>query len=796
MRNVMARQVVSPVRRKSDDMTFLALPAGAQGYVVAVTALGGAVLAVSLGGFGSERILLFATLMGLTALGAVVKIELPLGRGQSNLSLAHAANFWSLLALGSGPTVCIAAVSGLAQCTLRTSGSNPPHRVAFSIASLALTAWLTAYPVEWALGADRSSLLSLGRAVAIGAPLYFLVNTFLVAAAVALSTRQAIGRVWQRNFLWSAPSYLVGAGLAAGADAAWNRGLIGWLVGLAVPLYLVFRSYDTVVSRLREEQDETRRAMDVQLATTEALALAIEAKAGCTPDHVRAIQRYAALIAEAAGLSDAEIQTVRSAALLHDIGNMAVPEHILAKRDKLTPEEFERVKIHPRVGAEILRDVPFGAPVAELVLCHHERWDGLGYPSGLRGEAIPVGARILAIADVFSTLQTARPYRAGVATEAEAIATLREQAGTAFDPRLVEIFASKLQRPAVADTADAVAVAEHAALLDISDAHREEQVLYEIAQALGSRLGVDEAMALIRDKVNRLVPFVTCALFLGDDETGFACRYAHGPGTEALLQSSPKSWSELSLRLPACADGRAGRGEDLAAALPCRLICDDKLIGAMVIYHTVAGCFTDEHRRVLLRVSAQAAAVIRNSARYEQTRHESQTDPLTGLANRRSLERQLEAGLLRAMRANTQATLVALDLDRLKEINDTYGHEAGDRALRVIGSVLRSTVRETDLCARFGGDEFVMVLWNCDPAHEARRVAEVQNAVAAFPFEPRLGVRMQLSISAGSARFPRDGASLHQLIAAADGQMYQDKASRRTRATSNQHRSENAGGRA
>lgn len=143
----------------------------------------------------------------------------------------------------------------------------------------------------------------------------------------------------------------------------------------------------------------------------EALALAIEARAGCTPEHIRSIQQYAGMLAEAAALSDTDVQAVRTAALLHDIGNMAVPEHILSKPDKLTPEEFERVKVHPRVGADILRDIPFGAPVCEFVLGHHERWDGLGYPNGLRGAAIPLGARILAIADCYTTLQTDRPYR-------------------------------------------------------------------------------------------------------------------------------------------------------------------------------------------------------------------------------------------------------------------------------------------------------------------------------------------------------------------------------------------------
>jgi diguanylate cyclase (GGDEF)-like protein/putative nucleotidyltransferase with HDIG domain len=786
---MVGRAAIKPVaRRKSDRTSFLSLPVVAQFYVVAVTALGGASLALSLGSLRTDRWLLFAALVALTVVTSAVKIELPLGRGASNLSLAHAVNFWSLWTLGAAPTVLVAAVSAVAQSTLRTSTANPPHRVIFSIASLALTVWLAALPLEWALGSDPSSLIGLLRAVAVVAPLYFFINTALVAGAVAFSTRQGVARVWQRNFLWSAPSFLAGAVLAACAAAAWERGLIGWLLLLAAPMYLVFRSYHTVVARLREEQDETRRAMEVQLATIEALALAIEAKGGCTPEHVRSIQKYAGMLAEAAGMSDADIQAVRTAALLHDIGNMAVPEHILAKPEALTPEEFERVKIHPRVGGDILRDVPFAAPVAELVLCHHERWDGLGYPAGLQGDAIPLGARILSIADVFSTLQTPRPYRPGSYSEQEAVNILRDLSGKAFDPALVDLLVVRLGQSADAVVdgfgADGViATAERAALLDISDAHREEQILYEIAQALGSSLGVDEAMALIRDKVNRLVPFVTCALFLGDDERGFSCRYAHGPGTEALFKWSPKSWSELSLRLPSCADGRAGRGDDLGSVLPCRLLFEGRLIGALVVYHTVAACFTDEHRRVLGRVSEQAAAVINNSTRFEETRHESQTDALTGLPNRRSFERQLAAGLARSVEANTSASLVVLDLDRLKEINDTYGHEAGDRALRAIGSVLRSTVRETDLCARFAGDEFVIVLWDCSLEHEARRVAEVQNAVSAFPFEPRQGVRVPLSISAGSARFPADGVTLGDLLIAADERMYQDKAARRGRST-------------
>jgi diguanylate cyclase (GGDEF)-like protein len=770
-------------RSKSGSSTFAALPPVARGYVATVIVTGVVCLVASMlrVRLSLENILLFVTLLTAGVATSAAKIELPLGRSRSNLSLSQAVNFWALFAMPAADAICIAAVSAWAQSTIYASRRNPLHRIFFNISSLVVTVSLAPLPLMWSGLTPDAETAALIRAAALVAPFYFLVNSLLVAGAISLSTRQRVGATWQQNFLWSAPSYFAGAALAALAHLAWTRGWFGWLALLALPLYLVFRSYDTVVARLRKEQADTRRAMDVQLATIEALALAIEAKAGCTPEHVRSIQQYAATLAEAAGMSDTDVQTVRTAALLHDVGNLAVPEHILAKPAALSAQEFERVKIHPRIGAEILRSVPFAGPVNELVLCHHERWDGLGYPSGLRGAEIPLGARILAIADCFSALQSDRPYRPK-RSEADALAVIREHSGTAYDPSLVELLINRVRvGDPVAD--NATSTSGELALQDIAGAHREAQTLYEIAEALGSSLGVAEAMALIQQKMSRLVPFVTCALFLGDDEHGYTCRYAHGPGTEALFKSTPNSWSELSLQIPVCADGRAGHGDDLASVLACPLRFGGRLIGGLVIYHSVDRCFTEEHRRILGRVSDQVAAVIYNSTRFEQTQHESHTDPLTGLANRRSLDRQVEAGLAHAVRAKTSFSVVVLDLDRLKEINDTFGHEAGDLAIRTVGNVLRSTVRQSDICARFAGDEFVVILWDYSPEHESRRVLEMQNAVSAHPFEPRPGVRMALSISAGPARFPEDGTTFQELLAAADERMYRDKAGRRSRST-------------
>src|SRR6476659_8007269 len=490
---------------------FASLPGIARTYVASVVCAGALCLLDAATQLRFDHAGLFALLLALGVATSAVKIDLPLGRSQSNLSLSHAINFWALFALGPSEAVCIATVTAWTQCTFRVGARNPLHRILFNIGSLTLTAWLAGAPIAFLMQWGPSGFAALARTAAIIAPLYFFTNTALVAAAIGLSTRQPVSRVWHRNFFWSAPSYLAGAALAALATAAPSRGWFGWLALLAIPLYLVFRSYHTVVARLREEQNETRRAMDVQLATIEALALAIEARAGCTPEHVRSIQHYAATLAEAAGLSDAEVQTVRTAALLHDVGNMAVPEHILSKPSALTAEEFERVKIHPRVGAEILRKVPFAGPVSDLVLCHHERWDGLGYPRGLRGTDIPLGARILAIADCFSTLQLDRPYRPK-RTQAEAIAVVREYSATAFDPGLVDLLTNRV-RVATALPGQLTTTSGELALQDIAGAHREAQTLYEIAEALGSSLGVAEAMALIQQKLSRLVPFVTCALF-------------------------------------------------------------------------------------------------------------------------------------------------------------------------------------------------------------------------------------------------------------------------------------------
>src|SRR5206468_7646855 len=252
-----------------------------------------------------------------------------------------------------------------------------------------------------------------------------------------------IAGIWTQNCSWSAPSYLVGAATAALAAMIVYSGSYWMALLAAAPPYFIYRTYTVYLGRIHDQQCHVQQVSDLHLATIEALALAIDAKDQTAQSHVRRVQVYAAGLARALGMPDNEIQGVKTAALLHDIGKLAVPEHILSKPGPLTQEEFQKIRIHPQVGAEIISGVPFPYPVTPLILSHHERWDGKGYPQGLAAEQIPIGARILTIVDYYDAVTTERPYHTALSMES-AIALLKHEMGRALDPNLVPIFVELL----------------------------------------------------------------------------------------------------------------------------------------------------------------------------------------------------------------------------------------------------------------------------------------------------------------------------------------------------------------
>ena len=404
-------------------------------YVSTVIAAGAALLVVCLPRATFHEPWLFAALLVLSSATAALKVHLPLTTSGSTMSVSYAVDFASLLLLGPHETMIVAAMSALSQCHVNSKERNASYRTLFSMASLVVTVQ-GAGLVFTALGGRIGTAMDAGqlaRPLVGAATTYFLLNTGFVAMAIALSSRERVRTVWQANFLWSAPSYFVGAGVAALAvTVIQHTGY--WLAPLTfAPLYLTYRTYKVYLGRIEDEQRHVEQTSELHLATIEALARAIDAKDQTAHMHIRRVQLYATALARAVNLGESEIQGVKTAALLHDIGKLAVPEHILSKPGPLTQEEFQKIRIHPQVGAEIIAAVPFPYPVAPLILSHHERWDGKGYPQGLKAEEIPLGARILTIVDYFDAVTTERPYHKALTHEG-ATGLLKHEAGRALDP--------------------------------------------------------------------------------------------------------------------------------------------------------------------------------------------------------------------------------------------------------------------------------------------------------------------------------------------------------------------------
>ncbi|MDP9322100.1 MAG: diguanylate cyclase [Acidobacteriota bacterium] len=795
------------------------LPLPARLFVCAVIVLGAGLLVAFFPLKSFESPGLFLLLMTLSSVTSVFKVTLPLARSGSTMSVSYAVDFASLLLLGPNETMIVAAASAWSQCTFRIKERNPAYRTLFSMACLVVTVQAAGAIYE-RLGGEpgRFDILTLPKALVGAATSYFLINTAMVATAIALSTRQSLVKIWNENFLWSAPSYFVGAGAAALAVGVFSFVSVRWLLPLAAaPLYLTYRSYKVYLGRIDDEQRHVREMADLHLATIEALALAIDAKDQTSQSHIRRVQLYAAALARALGMTENEIQGVKTAALLHDIGKLAVPEHILSKPGPLTPEEFQKIRAHPKVGADIISAVPFPYPVSPLILSHHERWDGKGYPTGLKGEDIPLGARILSVVDYFDALMAERPYHKAMGFDA-AVGLLQQEAGKGLDPRVVAKFIELLPdlqleaatleqamrrtsapedhgqavgRPATGLTPEP---AKKNVFDDIALAHREIYALYEIAQAMGTSLGVSDTMALISAKLSNLVPFSCAALFLYDEDTEtLRCRFATGTDAEIIQQIAVHTgegltgWVARNRRAlvnarPSADLEAAGLSQlhtNLQSALVCPLLFNERFIGTLSVYHVDAAFYRDDHRRLLDRVSEQAAAVINNSMLFEQTQEDSLTDPLTGLPNTRFLFMHLTRELARAERLKTEVSLLVMDLDNFKDINDSHGHHVGDRALCEVARVLRTAIRPYDICVRYAGDEFIVVLSGCSADEADSKRAELQQGIDDVYFEARPGKRVQLGISVGAAVFPQDGESYEALLSTADSKMYQDKSRRK-----------------
>ena len=787
---------------------------------VGITALAGAVVLIfSLWHWQSQDPTRFVCYLLVALLASGLKVQLPGIDGTMSVNFLFI--LLGVLELSLPETLVIGCAASLTQSVWQLRGRLDPVKVLFNVCGMMANAssltYLTYHSLVGRFGSNKPILLMVSALV------FFFANTMPISLVIALTEGKSSRRVWAECYFWSFPYYLVGAA-AVGLVGIINR-TAGWQTSLLVlPLiYWVYRSYRLYLGRLEAEKERVEvekrhveQIASLNMRTIEALALAIEAKDHTTHTHLQRVRTYAVEMAKELALGEEQIEALRAAALLHDIGKLAVPEQIINKPGKLTPEEFEKMKVHPLVGAEILERVAFPYPVAPIVRSHHERWDGTGYPEGLAGESIPVGARILAAVDCLDALASHRQYRPALPL-AEAMAKVKEKAGTWFDPTIVEILESRyieLERmaqmsedTAVSGLSRTVRVERGLApaagfertepthgpvdnadfLTSIASARQEAQTMFELSQDLGVSLSLSETLSVLSMRLRKMIPFDSIAVFV--NRNGWLL-------PELVSGENFRALSSLKVRVGEGLCGwvaensrpivngnpqvEAGYSTDpgkhttlLQSALVVPLEGLNGVVGVLAMYHTSRDAFTPDHLRILLAVASKVALSVENALKYQQAESSATTDYLTGLPNARSLFVHLAQEVARCRRMKSSLAVLVCDIDGFKQINDSFGHLEGDKLLREFTTRLKDVCRGYDYVARMGGDEFVITAPGLT-ADAAKDKAERLNQAAIESSRHVCGHEL-ITLSVGMAFCPEDGFDVERLLTEADRRMYSMK---------------------
>jgi diguanylate cyclase (GGDEF)-like protein/putative nucleotidyltransferase with HDIG domain len=787
---------------------------------VGITALVGAVvLGFSLSHWQSQDPTRFVCYLVVALLASGLKVQLPGIDGTMSVNFLFI--LLGVLELSLPETLVIGCTASLAQSVWQLRGRLDPVKVLFNVCGMMANAtaltYLTYYSLVGRFGSNKPILLM------VSALMFFFANTLPISIVIALTEGKSSRKVWSECYFWSFPYYLVGAA-AVGLVGIINRSA-GWQTSLLVlPLiYWVYRSYRLYLGRLEAEKERVEvekrhveQIASLNMRTIEALALAIEAKDHTTHTHLQRVRTYAVEVARELSLAEEQIEALRAAALLHDIGKLAVPEQIINKPGKLTPEEFEKMKVHPLVGAEILDRVAFPYPVAPIVRAHHERWDGSGYPEGLAGESIPIGARILAAVDCLDALASHRQYRPALPLS-EAMAKVKEKSGTWFDPKIVSILerryvelermAQMAEDTAVSGLSRTVRVERGLApaagfertepthgpidnadfLTSIASARQEAQTMFELSQDLGVSLSLSETLSVLSMRLRRMIPFDSIAVFV--NRNGWLL-------PELVSGENFRALSSLKIRVGEGLCGwvaensrpivngnpqvEAGYSNDpvkhttlLQSALVVPLEGLNGVVGVLAMYQTNRDAFTPDHLRILLAVASKVALSVENALKYQQAESSATTDYLTGLPNARSLFVHLAQEVARCRRMKSSLAVLLCDIDGFKQINDSFGHLEGDKLLREFTTRLKDVCRGYDYVARMGGDEFVITAPGLTP-EAAKEKAERLNQEAIESGRHVCG-RDLITLSVGMAFCPEDGFDVERLLAEADRRMYSMK---------------------
>ena len=451
-------------------------------YVVSVIAAGVAVT-------GHSAFVLIARpvsnqwmiLAALTLLTGSFSVKVP--SVAARISVSDAFVFASVLLFGPAPATVIAALDCFVATLWLNTESRSILRSLFNLAAVAVAIWVASQEFFWLVGVqpgDVSHLFPLERhlwPLFALASSYFLLNSWLIGIALAFEQRASVFRLWWDNFPWFGLNYFGGISVAA-LLVSYTRSVDPSAIGIILPLLLIsYLTHRTSLGRIEDSKRHVEQLSNLYLSTIETLAMAVDAKDQITHGHIRRVQVYTIELAKLLGVKDErQLKAIEAAALLHDMGKLAIPEHILNKPGKLTDAEFDKMKLHADIGADLLSAVKFPYPVVPIVRHHHEHWNGKGYPAGISGTDIPLGARILSVVDCFDALTSDRPYRPRLTNE-EAFATILKGRGTLYDPLIVDTFIEAY--PQIAPLA-IKAGTEATSLIDVSTVSTERTVRHPL----------------------------------------------------------------------------------------------------------------------------------------------------------------------------------------------------------------------------------------------------------------------------------------------------------------------------
>ena len=801
------------------EQKYQSMPAKAKTYIVMVCAAGALVSVFALSQWSPHHVTRALCFLIVAAIASALKVTLPTITGTMSVNFLFI--LMGVVELDFPSTLIIGCTGSLIQCLWKSKTRPKFFQVAFNTGVMAISVAAAYYIYH----ANFSTLPSDTNPVRLGitACVFFLMNTIPVAAAIAITEEKSLTRIWYDCYFWCFPYYLGGASIAwilavLSRQTNWHASLV-----LIPVIYFIYRSYRTYLGRLEDEKVHVEEMAALHLRTIEALALAIEAKDHTTHDHLRRVRIYAMEVAKDLGLPASEIQALRAAALLHDIGKLAVPEQIISKPGKLTPEEFEKIKIHPLVGAEILERVQFPYPVVPIVRAHHEKWDGSGYPAGLKGEEIPIGARILSSVDCLDALASNRQYRRALPLD-RAMEIIVSESGKSFDPRVVEVLSRRyreLEQMALAQTWDKKRLSTHIKiekglapaagfeqagvpangrkdlfdpLSSIAAARQEVQMLFELTQDLGNSLSLNETLSVVSVRLKRLVPYDSIAVYVLRDQR-LVPEYVNGEnfrlfssleipmgeGLSGWVAQNRKPILNGNPSVEAGYMGDPGKFSTLRSALAVPLEGLNGAVGVLALYRAEKDAFTKDNLRILLAISSKVSLAIENALKYRQVENSATIDYLTNLPNARSLFLRLDSELARCRRMNIPLTVLVCDLDGFKQVNDSFGHLTGNKVLSSVANGLKANCREYDYVARMGGDEFVLLLPHITPESVEDRINQLVR-IAAEAGEIVPGKRY-LSMSVGEAFYPLDGNNAEELLATADRRMYKNKQQQKLRKT-------------